>query len=101
MVVMIRGFVLVKHTTSLNYEFNIIFVVRNWYETDTCKLIANDLAPGKTTSLYYEANGGFVPRNWYGTDRRTHGWRDGGKDRETETRVKDLLASGVQYLQKD
>ena len=51
--------------------------------------------PDKTTSLYYEVSVGFVPRNWYGTDGQAHGRRDGGRDRETETQVKDLLASGV------
>ena len=40
MVVVVRGFVLGINTTSLNYKFNIIFLVRNWY--------------AKTTSLYYE-----------------------------------------------
>ena len=45
MMVVVRGFVLGMNTTSLNNKFNIIFVVRNWYETDTSKLVANDLAP--------------------------------------------------------
>ena len=44
MVVVVQGFVLGKHTTSQNYEFNIIFVVRNWYKTDTYKLVADNLA---------------------------------------------------------
>ena len=45
----------------------------------------------KTTSLYYEFYIGFVHRNCYGTERRT----EGGRDRDTDKRVKDLLASGV------
>ena len=45
MVVVVWGFVLGINTTSLNYKFNIIFVVRNWYKTDTRKLVADDLAP--------------------------------------------------------
>ena len=32
-------------TASLNYKINLIFVDRNWYKTDTRKLVADDLAP--------------------------------------------------------
>jgi hypothetical protein len=39
------GFVLEINTTTSNYKFKLIFVVRNWYKTDTRKLIENDLAP--------------------------------------------------------
>ena len=60
-----------NNTTSLYYEFS------------PDKTI-------KTTSLYYEVSVGFVHRNWYG-----YGVTDGGRDGETDTRVKDLLASGV------
>ena len=31
--------------TSVKYKFNIIFVVRNRYKTNTCKLVADDLVP--------------------------------------------------------
>ena len=45
MVMVVWGFVLGINTTSLNLKFNIIFVLRNLYETDTRKLVADDLAP--------------------------------------------------------
>ena len=39
------GFVSGMNTTSLNYKLNIIFVVKNGYDLDTRKLVADDLAP--------------------------------------------------------
>ena len=60
------------------------------------------MAPRQTTSLYYKVNVRFVHRNWYKlqkTDTHTEGEREGGRERvregETETPVKEVLASGV------
>ena len=77
------------NTTSLNYKFNIILVVRNWLERTHINLYQMILRPDKTMSLYYKfspnkttkttslyletmslwykfsnSNLGFVPRNW-------------------------------------